>query len=155
VSRAPAAARPRAPRAAPLARAALAVLVAASVGAFFIAQALKREAPLLKRPRGYTARFQPAGDGHPFDRAAHFDVEATVGDVLDVSVLTLSGRVVDVIAPRLVVHEYRSVLLSWAGTTSAGTPAPAGLYELRVRFERAGQTVIVPGFRLALKGRSA
>jgi hypothetical protein len=70
-------------------------------------------------------------------------------------VLTLSGRVVDVIAPRLVVHEYRSVLLSWAGTTSAGTPAPAGLYELRVRFERAGQTVIVPGFRLALKGRSA
>jgi hypothetical protein len=150
VSRAPAAARPRAPRAATLARAALAVLVAASV-----AQALKREAPLLKRPRGYTARFQPAGDGHPFDRAAHFDVEATVGDVLDVSVLTLSGRVVDVIAPRLVVHEYRSVLLSWAGTTSAGTPAPAGLYELRVRFERAGQTVIVPGFRLALKGRSA
>jgi hypothetical protein len=155
VIRAPAGARPRAPRAATLARAALAVLVAASVGAFFIAQALKREAPLLKRPHSYTDSFQPSGDGHPFDRAAHFDVRATVGDSLDVSVLTLSGRVIDVIATHLVVHEYRSVPLSWGGRTSAGTPAPAGLYELRVRFERAGQTVIVPGFRLALKGPSA
>jgi len=148
VIRAPAGARPRAPRAATLARAALAVLVAASVGAFFIAQALKR-------PHSYTDSFQPSGDGHPFDRAAHFDVRATVGDSLDVSVLTLSGRVIDVIATHLVVHEYRSVPLSWGGRTSAGTPAPAGLYELRVRFERAGQTVIVPGFRLALKGPSA
>jgi hypothetical protein len=152
VSRAPAAAPPRAPRAATLARAALAVLVAASVGAFFIAQELKREAPLLKRPGSYTDPFQPAGDGHPFDRAAHFDVRTTVGDSLDVAVLTLSGRVVDVIATHLAVHEWRSVLLSWDGTTGAGTPAPAGLYELSVRLERAGQTVIVPGFRLALKG---
>ena len=155
MNRAPAGARPRAARAATLARAALAALVAASVAALFIAQALKREAPLIKRPHSYTDIFQPSGTGRPFDRAAHFTVQATVGDVLEVSVLTLSGRAVDVIATGLRVHEYRSVLLSWAGTTSSGTRAAPALYELRVHFEHAGRTVIVPGFRLWLKGPSA
>jgi hypothetical protein len=152
---APAGARARAAPAATLARVVLALLVAAAVGAFFIAQAVKREAPLVKRPHSYTDTFQPSGSGHPFDRVAHFDVRTTVGDVLDVSVLTLSGRVVDVIASGLAVREYRSVLLDWSGTTSAGTPAAPGLYQLSVRFEHAGRTVIVPGFRLALKGPPA
>ncbi len=150
----PAGARPRAARAATLARVALALLVAASVGAFFISQGLKREAPLIDRPTSYTDRFQPSGTGHPFDRAAHFKVRTTIGDVLHISVLTLSGRRVDVVAAGLRVHEYRSVLLHWGGTTTAGAPAAPGLYELQIRFERAGQTLIVPGFRLLLKGPS-
>jgi hypothetical protein len=147
-------ARLRALRAATLARAALGLLVAASVAAFFYAQALKREDPLLKRPKSYTDTFQPSGARHRLHRAAHFDVRASVADVLDISVVTPSGRHVDVIANGLHVREYRSVPLHWDGRTTAGTPAPPGLYELQVRFELAGQTLIAPGFRLLLKGSS-
>lgn len=142
----------RAAGAATLACVVLAVLVAASVGAFFYAQALKREDPLVKRPRAYTDTFQPSGNQRRFDRDAHFDLRTSVGDVLEISVLTLSGRPVDVIETALRVREYVSVLLHWDGRTSAGTAAAPGLYELAVRFQHAGQTVIVPGFRLRLEG---
>lgn len=145
-------ARPRAVRAATLARVALVLLVAASVYALFRDQELKREPPLLKRPKAYTDTFQPSGAGHPFDRAAHFDVRATVGDVLDIWVVTPAGRQVDAVATGLRVREYRSVRLHWDGTTTAGQAARPGVYELRIHFRRAGQTLIVPGFRLLLKG---
>jgi hypothetical protein len=142
------------PRAAQLAVGTLALLVAASVAGLFFEQGLKHRPPLLKRPHAYTDVFQPSGTGHPLHRAAHFDVRATVGDRLDVSVVTPSGRQVAVVAAALRVREYRSASLHWNGRTSAGKLAAPGLYELRVHFERGGQTVIVPGFRLLLKGPS-
>jgi len=138
-------------RAPAFAAAVLALLVAAGVFALFRDQELKREPPLLKKPHGNIV-FQPSGTGHPLRREAHFDVRATLGDVLEVTVVTPAGRAVDVIASLLRVREYRSVHLDWNGRTTAGVPAPPGLYDLRVHFEHGGQTTIVPGFSMLLKG---
>jgi len=131
-----------------LARAAFALLVAAGVAALFIAQALKREIPLVNwhsRPLAFP------GPGH---RDAHFDLRTSLGDVVDVAILSASGeRLVKVIAVRKRVREYRKFRLDWNGTTTAGTPAPPGEYVVQVRFEHAGRTVIVPNFELTLRRR--
>jgi hypothetical protein len=147
---APAGARPRGvPRAATLACLALALLVAASVAAFFIAQALKREAPLLNGHGGVTT-FQPGG---PLVTEAHFHLKLSVGDVVNVEVVNAkSGRAVKQIAHDRRVREYRKFELVWNGTTTTGTSAPPGRYLVEVRLEHARQTVIVPNFQLVLKG---
>lgn len=150
--RAPAGARPRAVRAATLARAALAALVAASVAALFIAQALKREAPLINGHGGVT-RFRPGGPGVT---EAHFHLRLSVGDVVDVCVLNgRSQAVVNVVASHRRVREYKEFELIWNGTTTTGAPAPPGRYLVEVRLEHAGRTVIVPGFQLVVEGPPA
>jgi hypothetical protein len=143
----------RGPHAAKLACVVFAMLVLASVVALFEAQVLKREAPLLLKPQGATDIFQPAGSGiHAHE--AHFDVRTSVDDVLDVSVVAASGRPVDVIAKRLPIHKYQHKALAWDGRTTGGANSAPGIYMVAVRFERAGQTVIAPGFRLLLDGGS-
>lgn len=143
----------RGPHAAMLACVVFAMLVLASVAALFYAQVLKREAPLLLKPQGATDTFQPAGTGiHPHE--AHFDVRTSVDDVLDVSVLAASGRSIDVIAKRLPIHKYQHKALAWNGRTTSGASAAPGVYTVAVRFERAGQTVVAPGFSLLLTGGS-
>lgn len=142
-------ARPRALRAATLSGAVLVLLVAASVYALFRDQELKREAPLVNG-HSATTRFHPQG---PPPRAAHFHLRLSVGDVVDVTVLAAAtDRAVDVIARSRRVREYRKFELVWNGRTAAGAPAPPGRYLVEVRLERAGRTVIVPGFALVLEG---
>lgn len=149
--RATAAARQRAPRAATLARAVLALLLAASVGALFYAQALKREDPLVIGHGGRTT-FRPGGPGA---RHAHFHLRLSVGGAVDVEVVPrASDRQVATLARDRRVREYRKFELIWDGTTSDGTPAPPGRYQVEVRIEASGRTVIVPGLQLVLEGRS-
>ena len=142
------------PRAATLASAVFAVLVLASIAALFYAQVLKREAPLLLKPQGWIDTFQPGGNGRQRPREAHFAVRTSVDDVLDVSVVTGGGRRGAVIRTGLPIRRYQHRALSWNGRTSGGTAAPPGVYRLAVRFERAGQTVIAPGFGLLVKAGS-
>ncbi len=143
--------RPRALRAATLARAVLVLLVAASVYALFRDQELKREAPLVNG-HSATTRFRPGG---PPPRSAHFHLKLSVGDVVDVTVLAAgTNRAVDVIARDRRVREYKKFELIWNGRTATGAPAPPGRYLVEVRLERAGRSVIVPGFQLVLE-RSA
>lgn len=140
------AAQSRGGTAAILARAAFAALVAGSVAAVFIAQALKREIPLINE---HSRSLAFPGPGH---RDAHFRLKVTLDDVLDISILPANGgRVVKVIATHLRKREYRKFDLTWNGTTTAGTPAPPGEYVVQVRFEHAGRTVIVPNFVLTLR----
>jgi hypothetical protein len=138
-------------RAPTLARVVLALLVAAAVFALFYDQTLKREPPLVNRHGGHT-RFQPDGPGV---REAHFHLEVTVVDALDISVLSArTGRAVAVIARHRRPREYRLFKLEWDGRTAAGTLAPAGAYLVAVHFERGGETVVVPDLELHLEGRS-
>jgi hypothetical protein len=131
-----------------LARVAFAALVAGSVAALFIAQALKREIPLVNGHS--TSRTFPA----PGHRYAHFHLKVSLVDVLDISILTANGdRLVKVIAAHRRESEYQKFELVWNGTTTAGTPATPGDYVVQVRFERAGRTVIVPNFVLTLRRR--
>jgi hypothetical protein len=148
VTRAAGAAQARGPSAALLARATFAALVVAAVAAVFIAQELKREAPLIRSHRPHSEAFP--GPGHRF---AHFNVTATLGGNVDVTILTAAGeRPVKVIAAHLRIHEYQEFRLVWDGTTTAGTPAPAGLYLVEVHFEQYGRTAIVPRFVLTFRG---
>jgi len=143
-------------RAATLARVVLALLVAASVGALFYAQALKHQAPLVRPVKAGTDTFQPAGTGGSgLLRQAHFRVRASVADVLDIEVITTADRRVAVIATGLAVRPYRETPpLHWDGRTSGGALAPPGTYLVQVRFRRAGQAATVPNFQLLLKGVS-
>jgi hypothetical protein len=142
--------------AATLARVVLAVLVVASVAGLFYAQALKHQAPLLRPVKSGTDTFQPGGTaGQGLLREAHFRVRASVDDVLDISVITPAGHPVAVVRTALAVHKYRETPpLHWDGRTTGGALAAPGTYLVRVRFQRAGQTVTVPNLQLLLKGSS-
>jgi hypothetical protein len=149
VIRAAGAAQARGRSAVLLARATFAALVVAAVAALFIAQALKREAPLIKA-HSHSMAFP--GPGHQF---AHFHLTATLGGYVEVSVLTEgSERTVKVLAAHWRIHEYRLFDLVWDGTTAAGGPAPAGAYVVQVRFENYGRSVIVPNFVLTYRGKA-
>jgi len=135
----------------------LAALVLATFLAIFFAQELKRRPALLAEPQGYgVITLQPAGTItlRHVHHYAHLNVEATVGDqrltLLVVSERT--GRTVWSVSFR--VHEYRTVAISWRGTTSARAPAPPGYYRLRVRFQHPATTVD-PGLTLHLLGPSS
>lgn len=142
--------------AATLARVVLALLVVGSVAALFYAQALKHQAPLLRPVKSGTDTFQPGGTaGQGLLREAHFRVRTSVDDVLDIAVITTADRRVAVIATGLAVHKYRETPpLHWDGRTSGGAFASPGSYLVRVRFQRAGETVTVPNLQLLLKGSS-
>jgi len=140
-------ARAREIRPATLAGAVLAVLVAGAVAGLFYAQAQKREDPLLLRPQPATLSFRPTGALGRLTREAHIRIETSVDEMIDVTVVTSAGRVVAVLAHGMVMHKYRSRHVIWAGGS-----APPGIYLLRVRLERARQTLLAPGFRLRLVG---
>ena len=142
-------------RAAVPARAAFALLVLASVAALFYAQVLKRRPPLVDEPTARTDHFQPSGNGTHLEREAHFRFRTTVDDVVDVWVVTPAGRLIDSLGANLPMHAYAHRALHWDGTTASGAPAPPGTYELRVRLERTGQTLIVPGFSMSLESPAA
>jgi len=150
VTRAAGAAQARGRSAVLLARATFAALVLAALAALFIAQALKRETPLINE---HSRSIAFPGPGHQF---AHFHLRATLGGYVEVSVLTQSSeRAVEVIASHLRIHEYRRFNLAWDGTTAMGRPAPAGRYVVSVRFESYGRSVIVPNFVLTYRGAAS
>src|ERR1022692_5200235 len=99
-------------RAGAFARIVLGLLVLASVAAFFYAQALKREDPLVNGHGGVT-RFRPAGPGVT---EAHFHLKLSVNDVVDVAVLTAtSDRLVKWIASKPKGGEDHQVQIAWNG----------------------------------------
>ena len=80
-------------------------------------------------------------------------MRTSVDDVLDISVITPAGHPVAVVATGLAVHKYRETPpLHWDGRTTGGALAAPGTYLVRVRFQRAGQTVTVPNLQLAPEG---
>lgn len=135
-------------RATPLARAAFAVLVAASVLAFFYAQALKGRDPLVKGWTHADLRFP-----RPGARYAHFHVTATVSGPLSASIVAVrGGRTVDVV--HLVVRRYRRHEVVWDGRASTGAPAPPGAYRVTIRVNGAPAPVALTGLTLTLGATS-
>lgn len=128
------------------ARVAFLLLVAASFGAFFVAQRLKTESPVIakfKRDRF----FSPDGDGRK-DRAA---IRFTVREADDVTVIVVDEA--DAPVKRLVsalpARPGRRIEVAWDGRTDAGGRAPDGLYRARIDLRRQGRSVIPQlGFRL-------
>jgi hypothetical protein len=133
-----------------LSTSAFAVLVVATIGAFFVTQHLKVTTPLIQ---GYPA-FVPTAinPAHPVRCGSHNSGSATISfylqhrsDTVDVSVVDVqSGAIVDTLASGR--HMRKDVripdgVFHWNGRESNGHIAPDGTYFLRVALLRQGRTI--------------
>jgi len=124
-----------------LARVVFALLVAATLAAFFVAQRLKSEPAAVNAFR--VQRFiSPNGDGVKDRQVVRFRVEEA--DDLTVDVVDRN----DVRVARLVTARPATtsaeVRLTWDGRTDVGRRAPDGLYRIRVGLRRQGRSIVVP-----------
>lgn len=150
MSRSARGARPGEARAGALAPAIFVALAIATLGALLYAQERKRQDPLVRLSWTAVARFRPDG---PPPRDAHFDVQTSVDDLLQASIIDSRGRVVRVLGEAR-AHKYRHVAFAWDGRTTAGTLAPTGAYRVRVHLRHWDQTIPLPNIVLRLEGPS-
>jgi hypothetical protein len=123
-----------------LAAAVFVLLVGATIGAFFAAQALKRQAPLL-RYRASTEAFSPNGDGVKDSAQIRFKLPEAAE--LTVTILDEEGGIVR----RISTNEYRGEGLQsfrWDGRTDENLVAPEDTYRVRVGFRDEGRTNTLP-----------
>ncbi len=125
-----------------LARVVFALLVAASFGAFFVAQRLKgaesvAEITQLKR------FFSPNGDHRRDVNRITFKVKEP-GRVT-VTIVNRDGDRVRRLADDIDARPDRPVRVVWDGRTDEGLVAPDGLYRMQVGLRRTGRTVVVAG----------
>jgi hypothetical protein len=135
-----------------VAQVAFGALVIASLFALFYAQEVKRQPPLLIKTRPGVISFAPLGTG---DREAHFHLKASVSGFIEVTIVRAdTGTQVAVVASRYYLPRYETERLVWDGREASGGLAPPGTYLVRVHFIEGGQTVIVPYYRLTLRGHA-
>jgi hypothetical protein len=125
-----------------LARVVFALLVAASFGAFFVAQRLKGAASVAEITH-LTRYFSPNGDGRRDVDRITFKVEDP-GRVT-VTIVDRNGDRVRRLTDGIDARAQRPVNVVWDGRTDDGLRAPDGLYRLQVGLRRTGRTVIVAG----------
>jgi hypothetical protein len=125
-------------------RAALAVfaaLVAATFGAFFVAQRLKGAPPDVEL-RNARAPFSPNGDHR--DDIKRFGVVVRHSERLTVEIVDDGGGTVRRLADHVGAKPGIPVPLRWNGRDDEGSPVPDGVYHVRVTLGRTGRTVTVP-----------
>jgi flagellar hook assembly protein FlgD len=116
------------------------ILVAATFAAFFVAQRLKSEPPVID-VNNLARHFSPNGDG--LRDGNDFSVVLKVADDVTVDVVTLDGDRVKRLADGVRVAAKRPLELDWDGTTDEGRRAPDGQYRLRVTLRDEGRAAIV------------
>ncbi len=121
-----------------LARVVFATLVAATFGAFFVAQRLKN-APTVVQRFHVIPLFSPNSDGR-LDRTK-FTFLLKEPDVVDVDVLDADGDAVRALARRRRMRAYRAIDLPWDGRDDAGRRLPDGTYRARVVLRRQGRSI--------------
>jgi hypothetical protein len=117
-----------------------ALLVAATFGAFFVAQRLKHAPTVLQDVRGKPV-FSPNGDGVLDSLRVSFAVKQT--DVLDVDVINEDDEIVAGLAEDRRLPKGERLALRWNGRDDSGDRAPDGIYRLQVTLRNEGRTVIV------------
>jgi hypothetical protein len=125
-----------------LARVVFALLVAATFGAFFVAQRLKSADSVAEITR-VTRFFSPNGDGRRDVERIAFKVEQA-GQVT-VTIVNRDGDRVRRVADGIDARPGTPVRVIWDGRTDAGVRASDGLYRMQLGLRRTGRTVIVPG----------
>jgi len=123
-----------------LARVVFLALVAATFGAFFVAQRLKGAAPVVELSG--VRWFSPNGDGRK--DASDFTLRLRESDVLTADLIDTSGSPVRRLVSARPVEPSQVLRLRWDGRTDAGSVAPDGPYRVRARLARQGRSVIVP-----------
>jgi len=123
------------------ARIAFALLVCATVGAFFFAQELKSTPPLVQDLK-VTPFFSPNRDGR-FDRArASFVLKRS--DDVTVTVIDRAGDEVRELADNRRVPVGRRMSIVWTGRAADGRTVPDGIYRIRASLRRQGRSVTLP-----------
>ncbi|MGI9097181.1 MAG: N,N-dimethylformamidase beta subunit family domain-containing protein [Solirubrobacteraceae bacterium] len=123
------------------ARIAFALLVCATVGAFFFAQELKSTPPLVQDLK-VTPFFSPNRDGR-FDRArASFVLKRS--DDVTVTVIDRAGDTVRELADNRRVPVGRRMNIVWDGRAADGRTVLDGTYRIRASLRRQGRSVTLP-----------
>jgi hypothetical protein len=122
-------------------RVVFALLVAASVGAFFLAQRVK-STPAAIAHFSVSSFCSPNGDGR-FDgcRAAFFLKKS---DDVTVHVVGRDEEVVDTLVSDRSLPAYRNLRVLWKGRTASGGRAPDGAYHFEVTLRRQGRSILLP-----------
>jgi len=122
------------------ARIAFALLVVATLAAFFAAQELKTTPPNVQDVRA-TEFFSPNRDGR-FDRMyMSFFLKRT--DDVTATVLNRAGDEIRVLAERR-LPAGRRMRVAWDGTDADGRAVPDGVYRIRLSLRRQGRAVLIP-----------
>jgi hypothetical protein len=124
------------------ARVVFALLVAATFGAFFVAQRLKGAESVaeITKARRY---FSPNGDGRRDVNRITFTV--TEADRVTVTIVARDGERVRRIADGIEARPGRPVRVVWDGRTDDGARARDGLYRMQLGLRRTGRSVLVAG----------
>ncbi len=112
------------------------VLVAATFAAFFVAQRLKSAPPVIT-VASLNRAFSPARDPQ------QFSVSLKVTDDVTVDVVTQAGDRVRRLADAVHVVAHEPLRLVWDGRRDDGTPAPDGLYRIRVSLRNEGRSTVI------------
>jgi hypothetical protein len=123
-----------------LAAAVFLLLVVATIGAFFAAQRLKHQPPLL-RYRASDRAFSPNGDGIKDSARIRFNLPEA--DDVTVTILDEDGGTVARIARTRFLPEGKATL-RWDGLTDDGVLAPEDSYRVRVGLRDEGRTNTLP-----------
>jgi hypothetical protein len=124
-----------------VARVVFAVLVAATFGAFFLAQSLKHSPSAVQQYR-LTPFFSPNGDGRFERMTVTFKLKKS--DNVTVTVVDAKGDQVRELAGDESIPAYTPVRFKWDGRKDDGARAPDGMYRIRLSLKHQGRSVIVP-----------
>jgi hypothetical protein len=129
-----------------LARAAFALLVAATFAGIFVAQRLK-SAPKVAVITGITHQFSPNGDGRR--DACAIRVRVRKDDDVTIAIVDADDTPVRRLASAVPARARQPVRVRWDGRTDDGARAPEGVYRVRVSLRRGGRAVTLgPSVRL-------
>jgi hypothetical protein len=123
-----------------LAQAVFALLVLATVAAFFVTQKLKHEPSVVQQFHELPS-FSPTGVGHNVERVS-FKIKRA--DEVTVTVANAGGDEVATLYEPRQLPAYHPLKLQWDGRTSSGRPAPDGRYHVLIRLRNQNRTVQIP-----------
>ena len=121
-----------------LAQLTFALLVCATLAAFFVTQRLKRS-PLVVRQRTVTTAFSPNGDGIRERASIRFSLKRS--DDVTVSIVDREGSVVRRLAEDRRLPGGRPLQFVWNGRNDHHRVVPDGAYRVRVGLRNEGRTV--------------
>jgi hypothetical protein len=122
------------------ARIAFALLVVATIAAFFAAQELKTTPPNVQDVRA-TEVFSPNRDGRKDRMYMSFFLKRT--DDVTATVVSRAGDAIRVLADRRLPAR-RRMRLRWDGSDARGRTVPDGIYRVRLSLRRQGRAVLIP-----------
>jgi len=117
-----------------------AVLVAATFGAFFVAQRLKHGPTLVQKFRRDPV-FSPNRDGRLDRLNLSFLIKSE--DDVTVDVVDTKGDRVKRLADNRRLQAYTGLFLKWDGRADDGRTAPDGTYRARIALRREGRSVVI------------